>query len=63
MVNWKLGGRSKGDYVKRSKSQKVIVHFELLVTTTYIIVYQHFKNIIYFQILIIFKIYYFCDVL
>lgn len=54
MVNWKLGGRSKGDYVKRSKSQKVIVHFELLVTTTYIIVYQHFKNIIYFQILIIF---------
>lgn len=39
--------RSKGDYVKRFKSQRVIVHFELLVTTTYIIVYQYFKSIIF----------------
>ena len=62
MVNWKWGVRSKGDYVKRFKSQRVIVHFELLVTTTYIIVYQYFKSIIFLYPYLI-KIYYFCNVL
>ena len=35
---WSIGSEAWG--------QRVIVHFELLVTTTYIIVYQHFKSII-----------------
>ena len=52
---WSIGSEAGG--------QREIVHFELLVTTTYIIVYQHFKNIIYFKSLFIIKIYYFCDVL
>ena len=52
---WPIGSEAWG--------QREIVHFELLVTTTYIIVYQHFKNIIYFKSLFIIKIYYFCDVL
>lgn len=52
---WSIGSEAWG--------QREIVHFELLVTTTYIIVYQHFKNIIYFKSLFIIKIYYFCDVL
>ena len=36
---WSIGSEAWG--------QREIVHFELLVTTTYIIVYQYFKSIIF----------------